>query len=105
MVTVTFKCKQVGSGLTTVAFAYSEGQLSAASQASLEAEIANVCAVLKGPHQHNGSKIVTVVTLKDGHVCEDLCAAAVLTDAEVLALEGEVLKTIAARHAVQAAKA
>ena len=96
----SFEVREVGAGgEVTLRVDYYEGAMSEASVGSFEAMVAPLVGVIVGPHQTNGSKVVVVETATHGVRRAHLSACGVLTNAEVLDLEGQMLKAIAARRA------
>ena len=97
---VSFEVREVGAGgAVTFRVDYFEGELSEASRDSFEAMIVPLVNVIVAPHQHNGSKVVTVETVLDDVLRYGLSAVGVLRDAEVFALEGQMVEAITARRA------
>ena len=92
-VTVLFECREVGSGLVTVATQHTEGVLSERAKASLLEGVAPMLAKLQG--QHNGSKSVLMTVCEDGEPTQS--ALGILTDAEVLAMESDLLNVMSGR--------
>jgi len=97
-VTVDLEFVDVSSGITTLRNTYTEGDLSTSSKASLLEIAGKVQATLQGPHQDHGKKIVRLVVCINGRVEEDLGAAGVLTEKEMMSLQGDLLEELIFRH-------
>jgi hypothetical protein len=100
-VRVKFQVLEVGSGLLTLETIHTESRLSEQAQASLLAAVATAREAVINPKQHNGSKVVTMVTWVDDLYTPAYSAVGILTDAETFATEQALLGVLVARLEVQ----